>query len=114
MIYNQDISFMNLERRPSKLVEEYGLPSENLDFWQQIDAYSFLSDIGGAVQLHHGTADDSVPVELSAELEAALKIAGREVELYQYQGADHNLSGAAFGPAMERTVQFFKKQLRAE
>ncbi len=110
--YNEDIAFLNLETRSApELVENQGLPSENPDFWRQIDPYFYLSDISGPVQLHHGTADESVPVELSISLKESLESANKEVELYQYSGGDHNLSSPHFSLAMERTIDFFKRNL---
>lgn len=108
--YNSKIPFLNLERNSPELVEQNGLPSENPEFWQQIDPYSYLSNVG-PIQLHHGTADTSVPVELSRQLRDALQKENRTVELYEYSGGDHDLSNPDFGPAMERTVEFFKKNL---
>lgn len=108
--YNSKISFLNIEKNRPEIVKENGLPLENPDFWNSIDPYNFLNDIG-AIQLHHGTADNSVPVDTSEELEKVLKDKGKEVELYIYEKGDHNLSNPAFNKAMERTVDFFKKHL---
>jgi len=109
--YNSKIGFLYLGRGTPEIVKENGLPSENPDFWKQIDPYSYLADIGGEIQLHHGTTDESVPIETSRELVGAMKKIGKEVEFFEYPGADHNLSGDAFGSAMERTVAFFKRRL---
>ena len=109
--YNKDIPFLNLDKETPDLVKQYGLPSQNPKFWQQLDPYTYLKDIGGPIQLHHGTADESVPIELSIQLKEALDKANKKVELYQYPNADHNLTNPAFDPAMERSVQFFKQHL---
>ena len=77
-------------------------------FWDKIDPYTYLGDIKGAIQLHHGTGDDSVPVELSRQLRDSMIEVGGEAELYEYTGADHNLSAPAFEIAMDRSVEFFK------
>src|SRR3989344_5426607 len=45
-----------------ELIERYGEPGENPEFWNSISANSYLSDISGPLQLHHGTADSSVPL----------------------------------------------------
>ena len=95
----------------SAFIEKYGSPSANMQFWNQIDPYAYLSQISGPVQLHHGTADDSVPVEFSIHLKTALEKVGKPVEYFEYRGADHNLSGAAFTQAMNRTIGFYKKYL---
>ncbi|MCJ7514296.1 MAG: dienelactone hydrolase family protein [Anaerolineales bacterium] len=65
----------------------------------------------GPVQLHHGTADTSVPHEFSEALYQQVLEAGKEAELYLYPGADHNLS-APFSLAMQRTIQFFDRTLK--
>ena len=93
------------------LIDEFGTPKENPEFWKLLSANSFLKDISGPVQLHHGTADASVPIEFSRTLEKQLKEAGKTVELYEYPGDDHNIA-ANFNIAVERSVEFFNKYLR--
>lgn len=101
------------ERRPGRqsLIDQFGGPDANAAFWDSISPIKFVSDISGPVQIHHGTADGEVPWEFSQSLEDVLETAGKPVELYLYQGADHNLSGAAFSPALNRSVEFFKANL---
>jgi len=93
------------------LTEKYGSPEQNPAFWSSISANSYLSDISGPLQLHHGTADASVPLEFSEKLASQLKEAGKEVELFTYSGDDHNLSNY-FNMAMQRSVEFFNKYLK--
>lgn len=93
-------------------IEQYGTPEENPEFWNSISANSYLADISGPLQLHHGTADDSVPHEFSETLSEQMKMAGKEVELYIYQGDDHNIT-SNFGIAMQRSVDFFDKYLKS-
>lgn len=93
------------------LVDRYGTPSENPKFWESISAHGFLNDISGPIQLHHGMADKSVPVDFSISLEKKLKDAGKIVELYTYLGDDHNFS-SSFGTAMKRSVEFFDKYVK--
>lgn len=95
----------------SGLVELYGTPDENPEFWNSISANSYLADLSGPIQLHHGTADESVPLVLSTILEEQMIAAGQPVELYVYDGADHNLS-QSFGSAMQRTIQFFNDHVK--
>ncbi len=95
------------------LVETYGDPQSNPEFWNSISANNYLADISGPVQLHHGTADYSVPVEFSEKLDKQLKDANKPSELFIYQGDDHNLS-ANLGIALDRSVAFFDKYLKSE
>ncbi|MBI2031923.1 MAG: alpha/beta fold hydrolase [Candidatus Levybacteria bacterium] len=92
-------------------IEKFGDPQDNPDFWNSISANSYLSDISGPIQLHHGTADESVPVEFSQTLEKQMKEAGKTVELYTYDGDNHNISNS-FNIAMQRSIEFFDKYLK--
>lgn len=93
------------------LAEQYGTPEENPAFWDSISANSFLTDLSGPVQLHHGTGDTSVPVEFSEIVYQELLDAGQAVELYLYEGDDHNLANY-FTTAMNRSIQFFDQHLK--
>ena len=93
------------------MLDKYKTPKENPQFWDTIDPVKNLNLINTPIQLHHGTADDEVPLEFSAKLEELLKDLGKTVELYTYEGADHNLS-APFNTAMQRSVAFFDKYLK--
>jgi fermentation-respiration switch protein FrsA (DUF1100 family) len=88
------------------LTETYGSPDENPAFWASISANSFLADLSGPVQLHHGTADTSVPIEFSTTLFEQTQDAGGTVELYTYEGDNHNISNS-FSLAMQRSIAFF-------
>jgi len=95
----------------NQLISQYGTPEKNPQFWNSISANSFLSDISGPIQLHHGTADSSVPVAFSETLTEQLKKSDKTVELYTYPGDDHNI-GNNFNTAMQRSVEFFNKYVK--
>jgi dipeptidyl aminopeptidase/acylaminoacyl peptidase len=95
----------------SEWMERFGSPEENPDFWNGISANSYLQDISGPVQLHHGTADESVPLVFSETLYEQLLAAGKTVELYTYAGDNHNISNH-FDSAMIRTIEFFDRYLK--
>jgi dipeptidyl aminopeptidase/acylaminoacyl peptidase len=98
-------------------VEVYGEPEDNPVFWDSISPSSYLADLSGPIQLHHGTADKSVPVEFSEELYARLQeldpptAFSQASELYIYEGDDHNIA-SSFGLAMQRSVAFFDRYLK--
>lgn len=92
-------------------VAAYGLPEENPDFWRSVSANAFLTDLSGPVQLHHGTADTDVPLEFSQILAQEIADAGKVVELYTYEGDNHNLS-TYFSLAMNRTIEFYDRFLK--
>ena len=93
------------------LTEKYGEPEKNPTFWNSISANSFLSDISGPVQLHHGENDSSVPVEFSRKLNEQLKSVGKEVELFTYPGDDHDIT-SNFSSAIQKSIDFFDKYLK--
>jgi dipeptidyl aminopeptidase/acylaminoacyl peptidase len=92
-------------------LSQFGSPDENPDFWNAVSANSYLQDISGPVELHHGTADHSVPPEFSEILYQQLQNAGKTVELYTYEGDDHNISNY-FSIAMTRSIEFFDRYLK--
>jgi dipeptidyl aminopeptidase/acylaminoacyl peptidase len=95
----------------SAWVEQYGTPLENPDFWEGVSANSYLAELSGPIQLHHGTADESVPLEFSATLQQQIQGSGGTVEFYTYEGDDHNLSNY-FSLAMARSIEFFDRYLK--
>jgi uncharacterized protein len=93
------------------LVQEYGEPEQNKAFWDSISANSYLDDISGPVELHHGTADSSVPYEFSVTLESELQEKGKTVKLHTYTGDDHNIA-RNLRTALNRSVAFFDTYLK--
>lgn len=93
------------------LQEKYGSPEENPEFYASISANSYLADLSGPLQLHHGTADTSVPYEFSATLAEQLKAAGQPYEFYTYARDDHNIS-QGFNEAMARSLAFFDRYVK--
>jgi dipeptidyl aminopeptidase/acylaminoacyl peptidase len=94
-----------------EMAEIYDSLEENPTFWASIDPTSYLSDLSGPIQLHHGTADESVPLEFSTDLHARMLELGLTVELYTYEGDNHNISNN-FGTAMQQSIQFFDRYVK--
>jgi dipeptidyl aminopeptidase/acylaminoacyl peptidase len=95
----------------SMLVQQYGSPEENPEFWNSISANSYLGDISCPIQLHHGTLDEDVPLEFSELLFYQMLEAEQYVEIYKYEGDNHNISNY-FGQAMQRTIEFFDRYVK--
>ena len=92
-------------------VDSYGSPEENPEFWNSVSANSYLKDLAGPIQLHHGTADKDVPLEFSETLWQQIIAANGYVELYKYDGDNHNISNY-FSLAMSRTIAFYDRYLK--
>jgi dipeptidyl aminopeptidase/acylaminoacyl peptidase len=108
---------INIEGRPRfgtrSLLQRNGDPELDPEFWASISANSFLADLSGPLQLHHGTADESVPVTFSIRLAANLEAIGQTVELYIYDGDDHNIT-ENFTGAILQSIEFFDKYVKGD
>lgn len=89
-----------------ELADVYGSPEQNPAFWASISPNSYLADLSGPIQLHHGMADTSVPYEFSEILFAEMQAAGQPVEIFLWEGDDHDIT-TYFTPAMQRSIEFF-------
>jgi len=104
-------AFPGRGRWRTQWLELYGAPEENPAFWNGISANAFLADLSGPIQLHHGTADESVPLAASQTLYDEMTEMALPVEFYTYEGDNHNLAGF-FSTAMNRTLEFFDRYLK--
>jgi dipeptidyl aminopeptidase/acylaminoacyl peptidase len=95
----------------SSLVPQYGSPEENPVFWRSISANTYVGEISGPIQLHHGTADEDVPLVFSELLLNEMLNANQYAELYTYEGDNHNISNY-FSTAMQRTIEFFDRYVK--
>ncbi len=91
-----------------------GTPSANNTFWKTVAPTTYLNDLKGAVQIHHALDDTTVDIRYSEELNSLLNETPVRHEFYTYPTGGHNISGASFDLAMQRTVSFFDKYLKGE
>ena len=104
----------NTERqnRRRELFEKHGSPSAQSVFWRQVIPTNYTSDLKGALQIHHAVDDPVVNIGYSRDLMQILDSTSVPHELFEYQSGGHNISGASFVSAMQRTVDFYKERLR--
>lgn len=86
--------------------EELATPLEDL---QRISPIYHLSRIQAAVSIHHGEADDVVPLEWSVELCGLLQQAGKIVECFTYPGAPHSFHDEVDRLFQQRVLDFFER-----
>lgn len=94
------------------MTQEYGTPETNPAFWNALSANSYLNELSGPIQLHHGTGDTSVPFAYSKTLETEIRAAGRPVELFLYTNDDHNIA-ANRDNALILSVVFFNQHVKS-
>ena len=88
---------------------ELNTPEEAL---RRISPIYHLDRVQAAVSIHHGEADDTVPLAWSQDLCARLQALGKDVTCYTYAGQPHTFQGAGDRLFVERTIAFFDAQLR--
>lgn len=95
----------------SAMTAEYGTPQQNPAFWDAMSANTYLSDLSGPIQLHHGTDDTTVPFNYSVLLDQQIKAAGGSSELFLYPNDDHNIA-ANRDNALVLSVVFFNQHVK--
>jgi fermentation-respiration switch protein FrsA (DUF1100 family) len=93
------------------LFEKIGSPSATSPVWKLIAPTNYLSDLKGAIEIHHAEDDDTVNVGYSRDLIALLDKTSVPHEFFTYPSGGHNISAPSFDLAMQRSVEFFKKYL---
>lgn len=90
----------------------YGDPGSNNYFWKTMAPSNYLSELKGAIQLHHALDDNVVNIQYSRNLNKLLNDTNIPHELYEYQSGGHNITDPSFTEAMQRTVNFFHTYLK--
>lgn len=97
-----------------RLFSEHGMFTPDSLFWKEVAATNYVRDLKGAIQLHHAEDDATVSSNYSKDLTALLQTTEVPHESYLYSSGGHNISGANFTVAMQRTIAFYKKYLGGE
>lgn len=94
-----------------RIIALYGTPEESPEFWNGISAKNYFDRIKTPIQNHHGTADESVEIKWSDELQGWLQEANKELDYYVYPDEPHEFVHA-WPQVMERAVTFFDAHLK--
>lgn len=109
--YQPPASATERQKRRKLLMDTYGEPKDGNPFWDLVAATNYLQDIKGAIQLNHAVNDDVVNIGYSRGLNSILDQTQIPHELNEFPSGGHNITNPAFTPAMQKTVDFFKKYL---
>ena len=101
---------------PNNLLGAYDLAAKDSDTLKKISPIYHLDLISAPIQIHYGTDDGLVysgtPPEWSLKLTQSLRDAGKEVELFQYEGERHSFIGEPWFVFMGRVLRFFDETLK--
>jgi dipeptidyl aminopeptidase/acylaminoacyl peptidase len=95
---------------PDKIIDEYGTPSTNPEFWSAISPRNLIDRVEVPLLIEHGTADTIIPYAWSEETATVWRHAGKQVELVPLKGEDHVLQ-ARWNEAMTVAEQFLQREL---
>lgn len=98
-------------RKRRELFEKYGQFDAESEFWKQVVPTNYLDGLKGAVQVNHAINDNVVSIQYSRNLMKILDSTSIPHELHEYSSGGHNLTGSTFTQAMQRTVDFFRRNL---
>ena len=101
---------------PLNLQDAYRFAANDADTLKEVSPYYFLDDVTAPIQIHYGTKDgefiSGTPPEWSVKLTQALRDAGKEAEMYQYEGEGHSFIGQPWFDFMTRVLRFFDRTLK--
>lgn len=98
-------------RLAERIVAAHGSPGERPAFWRNVSPVTFFDRLSMPILLHHGTADERVPLAWSERTTEALRRLDKDARFYTYEGEPHEFA-AAWTMAMARTVAFFDAHLK--
>jgi dipeptidyl aminopeptidase/acylaminoacyl peptidase len=91
-------------------LEELNIPAEALN---RISAMHYFANISAAVSIHHGTADETVPLDWSVTTCDQLTALGKNVQCVYYQDLPHTFYGAGDEEFIQNTLAFYNQHLKA-
>jgi len=90
-------------------LEEFNVP---VDALTSISPMYFFQNISAAVSIHHGTADETVPMDWSVTTCGQLQSLGKDVECQYYENMPHTFYGEGDQQFIQNIIQFFDKKLK--
>lgn len=103
---------------PLNLQTAYHKTASDAFALKKVAAYYHLDYVTAPIQIHYGTNDglafSGTPPEWSVKLTQGLRDAGKQVELYQYDGEGHSFIGEPWFVFMRRVLRFFDENVKTE
>ncbi len=101
---------------PNSLLNAFHNAPSDSELMKSISPIYYLDAITAPIQIHYGSNDGLVysgtPTEWSIKLDQALLDAGKDVELFRYEGEGHSFVGQPWFDFMVRVLDFFDANLK--
>jgi len=89
-------------------------PEQAPDLYTRLSPLTYLNYVSAPIQIHWGSADETVPRKWPGDLFDGLKAAGKQVEYFEYPGQPHSFTGAPNQLYLQRIAEFFSQHLQAQ
>jgi uncharacterized protein len=101
---------------PPGLIQAYKQAAYDPDLLKQVAALHHLDDVSVPVQFHYGTEDgmfiSGTPPEWSQKAYDGFVEAGKQAEIFAYEGEGHSFLADQWWAFMERCVRFFDENVK--
>ena len=101
---------------PPGLIQAYKEATKDPDLLRQVAALHYLEDVSAPVQISYGTEDGQIfsgtPPEWSQKAYQGFIDAGKQAELFAYEGEGHSFLADQWFAFMERSAQFFDEYVK--
>jgi dipeptidyl aminopeptidase/acylaminoacyl peptidase len=101
---------------PQSLQDAYRYAASDADTLKEFSPFYHLDYVTVPIQIHYGTEDgkflSGTPPQWSVKLTQGLRDAGKQAEMYQYEGEGHSFIGQPWFDFMTRTLRFFDKHVK--
>lgn len=101
---------------PNSLLNAFHNAPSDSELMKSVSPIYHLDAISAPIQIHYGSNDGLVysgtPPEWSIKLDQALRDAGKDVELFRYEGEGHSFVGQPWFDFMIRVLDFFDEHVK--
>lgn len=101
---------------PPGLIRAYQIAARDPELLDQVAALRYFVDVTAPVQIHYGTEDgkflSGTPPEWSRKAYQGFIAAGKQAEIYAYEGEGHSFLADQWWAFMERCVRFFDENVK--
>jgi dienelactone hydrolase len=101
---------------PREAQDAYLFAASDPDTLKEISPFYHVDAVNSPIQIHYGTEDgkylSGTPPQWSVKLTQGLRDAGKQAELYQYEGEGHSFIGQPWFDFMTRTLRFFDEHVK--